>query len=27
VLFAFCVANREMVFDFITYGIRMILDP
>ena len=27
VLFAFCVANREMVFDLITYGIRMILDP
>ncbi len=26
VLFAFCVANREMVFDLITYGIRMILD-
>ncbi len=24
--FAFCVANGEVVFDFITYGIRMILD-
>ena len=24
--FAFCVANGEVVFDFVTYGIRMILD-
>lgn len=24
--FAFCVANGEVMFDFVTYGIRMILD-
>ena len=24
--FAFCVANGDVVFDFITYGIRLILD-